>query len=259
MSSDRRRNAASDHFALLRSFVGRRVASLTTADRWVYGVVATVVGVGLLVPLALGVLDPRLPLSAHHWGEEGSRAARFDPWGAPWERLGSREAPEQQLTYVVYSSFPYVVYSRGPDGVDERGRGDDAFVLPESSTSLTVYRSGLASCLLLATALAGGWELSRATVLRKRSPDLRIEAVRVALLSAPLLLLVAGAGVVAAFFLGERLDPLLSPLRERLLVPLGWAWLGTAALLAVVAAIGIRVSRPSAPTIEEAPPGPSSN
>jgi hypothetical protein len=58
-----------------------------------------------------------------------------DPWGKPFCAV-----PDSQVGYgaVWPDSEAYIVYSAGPDGVDEGGRGDDVDLLPPGDRSCDI-------------------------------------------------------------------------------------------------------------------------
>jgi hypothetical protein len=206
----------------------------SSADAVVYGVVALLVVAALALPPLCLALDPRLRASLRYQAD-----APDDPWGRPW---------------VVDVDG---VRSAGPDGVDERGRGDDVALLPPGDPRLRLAAAGGEAAFGLAVVLAILWELGRAAAGWARAPrgGVALELGRAAVLALPL------AAVLGAVALGLR--ALLPSVREALVEAVAGRMLIDpelalgltlyAAAFALVA--GLRLRAPGSGAKTEDPPG----
>ncbi|RMG17643.1 MAG: hypothetical protein D6731_03695 [Planctomycetota bacterium] len=226
----------------------RAWGELPRADRFVYALVAGCFALALFAPPAWDRLDPRLPLTQAY--REG---AALDPWGRPWV-----ERP-----YDVARGEGGEVYSLGPDGRDEGGRGDDVVLwVGGRGVFVLAVRAHLRGALLAcAVLLAAGHELlrlSRRRLSEPRAEELSVELRRAATLALPFLLL----SVPLAVGLVRALRGFLRPFEEVLVVPVPAAAGGLAALATFLLLLWVRLRRPAATEDraakgrEEPPPAP---
>ncbi len=210
-------------FAALRAQISR-------GDQVVYAVVAALILLALLIQPLWGALQPGVALG-HDYLE---RAPKRGPWGHPWS-----EEAQADLSYA-----PLRVWSVGPNGVDERGQGDDVVL----SFGLTADLYGAASewVLLLAGLLAGLWELRR--ILRSqlrlpRAPTPGPEVLRAAGLAIPPGV-VLGVVAVALLRLAEsQAEETVEVLTDALWVPPWVAAAGCAYLASVGFFLWFRLTR----------------
>jgi hypothetical protein len=191
-------------------------------------------------PLTQDDLELALWIGSFTRGQEFVREgdvdlAGRDPWGRPYRvRVGWLLAEG-----LKRNDGRYVVTSRGPDGVDQEGGGDDV-LLQETAFMEAIQQTPLA---LAAAAAALGWLLGVIVLIGlRRSRRTWVEVLRalgLASLPAALLILLLWKQDVAG-------SALLAPLADRLLVPLPVAASAAAAFVVVLAALWLRLRRPLA-------------
>lgn len=209
-------------------------ARFPRSDRWFYGLVLLLWLVGLATPPVWGAFDEQVRVSANVWKRIGlgpewayapgsfSAPNLVDPWGRElsWERDGR---------WILSSARRSWLYSVGPNGIDEHGRGDDIRILPNDHARIVAYRGLPSWASLLAFVLVVGWELWRFLV-RPTRQSFKQELVGAALGG----LVVGGAawaGVVVALRTGLIPANAVASLEGWILVPLEVAT-GTWLLLA---------------------------
>lgn len=213
----------------------RLLAAMSPADRAVYAVVGLLLLGAILLPPLLA-LDPRVAVTLAFGDGKQAR----DPWGNPFLSIVDSEAPEgvtaRRLVGFGGSQTlmdAFFAYSSGPNGRDERGGGDDVFLLEEGDPRLVLAGPGSPVVMLgLAVLLAGTWELFR---LLRRQLGARewagpgVEAARAAGIGLPAGGIAAVLALVAPRIAGS-LQPLIDSIDRALLVPFplaigGGAWL----------------------------------
>src|SRR5687768_641514 len=103
----------------------RMLAATSPADRAVYAVVGLLLFGAVLFPSLLA-LDPRVAVTLAY--DDGKGSPR-DPWGSPFLSIVDSEAPPDVTARRLPGSFDlallesFFLYSSGPNGQDERGRG----------------------------------------------------------------------------------------------------------------------------------------
>jgi hypothetical protein len=205
-------------------------AQISRGDRIVYAVVASLILLALLVQPLWGLLQPGVALG-HDYLERGSKRG---PWGHPWV-----EEAQADLTYA-----PLQVWSVGPNGVDERGRGDD--VVLRLGSLATLYGSSTEWVLLLAGLVAGLWELRRVVRSQLRKPQAPTpgpEMLRAAGLAIPPGIVLGVVGVAALRVAEARAPDTLEVLTDALWVPPWVAAVGCAYLASAGLILWYRLSR----------------
>jgi hypothetical protein len=199
----------------------------------VYALVALLFVAGALAQPTWGLVEPGVKMRSLFLPADGSPRRLDglpDPWGRPivlpaWAEADAPEWP----------------YSLGPNGVDERGKGDDVVLSPRGLRD-DLY-DGLPALLFLAcVGLAGGWELLRwvRRSLRRPRAELPSEVGLAAGLSAPVGLLV-GLGVGKASLLWGGAGAASS--QQLIVVPLPYAAGGTAFLVSLGFLLWLRLRR----------------
>jgi hypothetical protein len=206
----------------------------------------------LLVPAAFVVrplcrLDPEVVVAEQLGllpGENfGAWAAhRIDPWGREWVTHVTRPGVDH-LSDVVLSKLDYV-YSRGPDGVDDQGAGDDVtlcdadgFKSPGALYALCYFGPGLcAELTALALAL-----VSATSILRAPAGATRKELLRAAFLAAPFLLVVLSSAASLTAY--PSVAGLLASAPTVTWLPVPWAVAigGTLVVCGYLAALYVRM------------------
>lgn len=146
-----------------------------------------------------------------------------DVWGRPW-RFDTRAA------------FGDVLYSVGPDGQDDAGRGDDVRMLNVPGFTELAASPWLGAAAAMVA--LWGWAVVRALAAR-RSPALPLEGWRALVVVSPLI--PAAAYVVLAN--ARELEGVVDA--RRLLVSPPTAVAGTIALLLWLGALRVRLGRPT--------------
>lgn len=189
------------------------LAASTLGDRVVYA------GVGLLLLLAaalrpaLEALEPRLDVT-RAYGSTNMQVPN-DPWGRPFLYL---IPPPGEPGRGWQGSRPY---SAGPDGLDQRGGGDDLLVLSSGDWQLVAASPETSLVLLsLAVALGGAWELGRGLRRRMDVPwrGPATEAALAGLIGLPAALAGGAAGVLLPRGI-PALEPLVREAEQGLVVP----------------------------------------
>jgi hypothetical protein len=191
----------------------------------------------LVVLAVLGLFAGPLwgPISARAHTSEVVRAFEakrpLDPWGRPW------------------CIRPGVVYSSGPNGVDETGQGDDVDVLRTGNMGalspterllaeqIALVLAGTLLPLIVVFATAG-----EEFFLAPRSESLASEAARALAIAAPLTLVLAPAA-----FVGFEMSFKHQNALEATLVPAPFAAAGTVAFVCFLGAFAWRIARPLSP------------
>ena len=213
------------------------------ADRAVYGAVVATVVFALFSSWIWGSMNPAIPLSDDFYDGEA-----LDPWTNFWVK-GRIKPDDGQGPWRI------AMYSRGPNGVDQHGQGDDVVILPADSSWLSLYRNGTELLLILAMAAAGGWEVMRFVRSQMRKPraeTLLPELRRSAFVAVPI---AVGLAIVCALTLwawDEAADDTkkkgaarpTDAIEERLLVPLPVAVAGSAYLATFCVVLSLRLRRP---------------
>ena len=205
------------------------LTATSPADRAVHGLVALLLLGAVLFGPAVEALDPRVPVTRAY--AASNMGTQTDPWGRPFAYLDedARRDPPPGLPRGPFHFYPY---SLGPDGVDQRGRGDDLLVLPGDDWRLRLSSAeGSLALLCLAVALGGLWELLRLVRRQLGSPwaGPGPEALRAGAFGLPCGAVGAGAGVLLPRLI-PALQPAVAAAEEGLLVPFpvaagGGVWL----------------------------------
>lgn len=154
----------------------------TRLERALFALLAVAAAASALIWPVGARLDPGLAVTYASQREQWGKARTPDPWGRSlvWTR--------KPVLINGQSFAAWRAHSRGPDGIDQRGGGDDVLPLDEHGarylTWLHVPRLLLEACALLGMAIVS-------TRLLPRSGQLREELLVTGTLASSLLLLAA--------------------------------------------------------------------
>lgn len=221
------------------------LAATSVADRAVWGLAVALLVVSFALRPAITALDPRVVVSrAFH---DGSPRFALDPWG-------------REFTFTEPSQRPGawdVYYSRGLDGRDDHGRGDDVWVLPEDHPVMRLASPETSHLLMaLGVLLGGGWELLR---LLRRQLSLPWagagpEALRAAAIGLPAGLIGGALGVLAPRLVPALQDPVATA-EKSLVVPFPVAAGGGVWIVVSLFVLWLRARPPAEPPAASQLPG----
>jgi hypothetical protein len=195
----------------------------------------------LLLGGAVGLtLKPILVATSDRWAVEDARERKtlLDPWGRSW---CTRTKLDRGCDGTGYPRLVRFLYSAGPDGVDQRGAGDDLGSEPRDDGDLRLMPSTLADLQVAVRAftIAGAFLRALAagpiaSACTPRSDSVAVEVRRAGKIALAIAPMVALPALLAP-------SPGASPFA--LDVP-HWVVVPTAALGSFVGSLGLRLSRP---------------
>ncbi len=216
---------------------------------WTLGVVGLALAV--LLPGALRAIAPSLAVEGRFLrvfedvfaeAEGALEGAPPDPWGRPWRaarRATIALAPEEierGVPHLAVEEDPWtslVLYSTGPDGLDQTGAGDDVIPALRMDRLEVVLAAWLREVALALAFLPMGWALGASLPRQRPAGELAV---------------IAGMAAPAALCVGLAVDVLVSSARELLPVA-GTTWVSpplalaaTCTLVAVVLCALLRLA-----------------
>ena len=202
------------------------LAATSAADRAAWGIALLLLVLAFALGPVLVGLDPRVTVSrAFHDAPRTFSVPALGP-GDPWGRAFVFHEPNVPGEPGFYSC--------GPDGRDDRGRGDDVRVLAEDHPVMRLASPETSHLLMaLGVLLGGGWELLRLLRRQLSSPwaGPGPEALRAAAIGLPAGLIGGALGVLIPRLLPALQDPVATA-EKSLVVPFpvaagGGAWVAS--------------------------------
>ena len=219
------------------------LATTSLADRAVWGLAVVILVVALALRPVLEALDPGVAVSRAFYA---SRISPLDPWG---REFAFADHPQYPLTGLIYSL--------GPDGRDDHGRGDDVPVLPEDHLLPRLAAQETSYVLVaLGVLLGSGWELLRLLRRQLAAPwaGPGIEALRAGAIGLPAGMIGGALGVLLPHVIPALQDP-IETAEKSLVVPFPVAAGGGAWIVVSLFVLWLRARPPAEPPAASQLPG----